>query len=134
MLFRSRRDASGDVLAFDRLEDVLLANIAKMIPKGRVDVAGIMHTGSDLIADSLTVIRAQFDGPLSAYPDSGYFAAPDWRFVDVISHDALQQFYIDWLRQGVRVIGGCCGTGLPHIRAAAAARDAFAAAREAMPG
>ena len=121
----ARRSADGSILAFDRLEDIALSDIARMIPKGRVDVAGIMHTGSDSIADALGVIAGHFEGPLSAYPDSGYFAAPDWRFVDVISNDALQQFYIDWLGQGVRVIGGCCGTGLPHVEAAVAARAAF---------
>lgn len=126
----ARCGADRSVLAFDRLEDIALSDIARMIPKGRVDVAGIMHTGSDTVADALGVIAGHFSGPLSAYPDSGYFAAPDWRFVDVISNDALQQFYIDWLGQGVRVIGGCCGTGLPHVKAAVAARAAFVARTE----
>ena len=126
----ARRGADGTILAFDRLEDIALSDIARMIPKGRVDVAGIMHTGSDTVADALGVIAGHFSGPLSAYPDSGYFAAPDWRFVDVISNDALQQFYIDWLGQGVHVIGGCCGTGLPHVKAAVAARAAFVARTE----
>lgn len=121
----ARRGVTGDVLAFDRLEDAPLATIAKMIPKRGVDVSGVMHTGSDLMADALKVIREHFAGPLSAYPDSGYFAAPDWRFVDVIDAGALQAFYGEWLGAGARLIGGCCGTGLAHIRAAAAAREQF---------
>jgi methionine synthase I (cobalamin-dependent) len=123
----ARRRADGGVLAFDKLEEVPLDAIAAMIPDGRIDVAGIMHTGSDLTAEALAVIRSHFSGPLSAYPDSGYFAAPDWRFVEDIEPLALRAFYLDWLRQGVQLIGGCCGTGLAHIRAAAAARQEFLA-------
>lgn len=118
----ARRGINGAILAFDRLEDVPLSAIIAMIPKSGIDVAGIMHTGSDVTADALAVVREGFQGPLSAYPDSGYFAAPDWRFVDVIDAAALQDFYGAWLRSGARLIGGCCGTGLAHIRAAVAAR------------
>jgi S-methylmethionine-dependent homocysteine/selenocysteine methylase len=121
----ARRVEDGTVLAFDRLETLPLSEIAGMIPATGIDVAGIMHTGSDLMADALNVIRAHFTGPLSAYPDSGYFAAPDWRFVDVIDAAALRDFYATWLETGARLIGGCCGTGLAHIRAAAAAREEY---------
>ncbi len=121
----ARRAADGTVLAFDRLEDVPLADIIKMIPKTGIDVSGVMHTGSDVMTDALAVVRQQFTGPLSAYPDSGYFAAPDWRFVDVIDPGALKSYYTQWLANGVRLLGGCCGTGLAHIQAAVSARDDF---------
>ena len=126
----ARRHKDGRVLAFDQLEDIPLSRIAKMIPKQRIDVAGVMHTGADTMADALDIVSEHFDGPLSAYPDSGYFAAPDWRFVDVIAKDDLERFYSGWLAKGVRLIGGCCGTGLAHIAAAVAARQAFIAQRE----
>lgn len=129
----ARRGKNGEVLAFDKLEDVPLETIAAMIPQTGIDVAGIMHTGSDLMADALDVIRARFSGPLSAYPDSGYFAAPDWRFVEVIDPVELEAYYANWLAQGARLIGGCCGTGLDHVRAAAAARDELWRARN-IPG
>ena len=119
----ARRGTNRAVLAFDRLEDVPLSTIIAMIPKSGIDVSGIMHTGSDVMADALALVRERFHGPLSAYPDSGYFAAPDWRFFDVIDAVALQDFYGVWLKSGARLIGGCCGTGLAHIRAAVAARQ-----------
>ena len=125
----ARRGADGTVLAFDRLEDVPLGDIARMIPKEGIDVSGIMHTGSDLMTEALSVVRDHFGGPLSAYPDSGYFAAPDWRFVEVIDAGALLTFYGSWLENGARLIAGCCGTGLAHVRAAVAAREQFERSR-----
>lgn len=59
-----------------------------------------------------------------AYPDSGYFEMPDWRFVDVIAPERLEGFYREWLAAGVQAIGGCCGLGVEHIKAAVRARDA----------
>ncbi len=128
----ARRGADGRVLSFDRLETLPMSDIARMIPKSGIDVSGIMHTGSDVLADALDVIREHFVGPLSAYPDSGYFSAPDWRYVDVIDAGALQAFYRTWLNAGARVIGGCCGTGLAHIHAAVAARSLFTRERNAI--
>ena len=125
----ARRAADGRVLAFDRLEDVPFETVARLIPNSGIDVSGVMHTGSDLIAEALMVIGEQFAGPKCAYPDSGYFAAPDWRFVDVIDKDLLGNYYADWLASGVQVIGGCCGTSLAHIEAAVTARDQFAQER-----
>jgi methionine synthase I (cobalamin-dependent) len=117
----ARRATDGAVLSFDRLQSLPLDDIACMIPSNGIDVAGIMHTPSDLVADALAIVRQRFSGPLAAYPDSGYFAAPDWRFVERIDEAALADFYRAWIGMGVQVIGGCCGTGLSHIRAARAA-------------
>ena len=94
-----------------------------MIPRERVDAAGIMHTGAEIVADALTVVRQHFDGPLLAYPDSGYFEMPDWRFVDVIAPERFAEFCRDWIAMGVRIIGGCCGLTPEHIQAAAGAKE-----------
>ena len=71
--------------------------------------------------------RAHFDGPMSAYPDSGYFEMPGWRFVDIIEPAVLEGFYAAWMQQRARVLGGCCGLTVPHIEAANRARAAFGA-------
>jgi homocysteine S-methyltransferase len=120
----ARRGADGAVLGFDRTRDIPIDDIAALIPPEGVDVAGVMHTPSDLVADALGAVRARFAGPLMAYPDSGYFAMPDWRFVDIISPEAYADFARGWVTRGVQVLGGCCGLGIEHVRAAAAVRDA----------
>lgn len=80
-----------------------------MIPQSGVDAAGIMHTSAEIVADALKVVRGHFGGPLMAYPDSGYFEMPDWRFVDVIAPQRFEAFCGDWIASGVQIIGGGCG-------------------------
>jgi homocysteine S-methyltransferase len=85
-----------------------------------------MHSGSEVIAEALGIIRRRFAGPLMAYPDSGYFEMPDWRFVDTITPDRFASYCADWIAVGAQVIGGCCGLSVDHIRAAVGIRDTVA--------
>src|SRR6185295_9230878 len=122
----ARRAADGRLVAFHHAEDVPLDDIAGLIPAAGVDAAGVMHTNAELVAGSLAVVRRRFAGPLMAYPDSGYFESPDWRFVDTMSPARFEEFCRGWISCGVQLIGGCCGLSVEHIRAAARARDATA--------
>ena len=115
----------GRAISFDSTMDAPLETITHLIPASGIDVAGCMHTGSEIMLDALKQLRTGFKGPLMAYPDSGYFEMPDWRFVDVITPDRLERFFVSWLEAGVQVIGGCCGLTAEHIRAAVSARDKF---------
>ncbi len=121
----ARRGADGRLLSFFQEADLPLAEIVKLIPSRGIDAAGCMHTGAEITGAALTEIRKRFKGPLSAYPDSGYFEMPDWQFQDVIAPERLQRFFLDWLDQGAQVIGGCCGLTAAHIRAAVRARDRY---------
>jgi methionine synthase I (cobalamin-dependent) len=123
----ARRGKKGEVLSFHHLDDLPFEVIAAEIPESGIDVAGIMHTGSDLIPSALEAIAKRFKGPLMAYPDSGYFAMPDWRFEEIVAPTDLKTFYKRWLISGVRLIGGCCGLTVAHIEAAVEARAEFAA-------
>lgn len=120
-----RRGADGRVISFHQAEDLSLDEVTRLIPEKGVDAAGIMHSGADLITDALTSVRCHFDGSLMAYPDSGYFEMPDWRFVDIISPDRFETFCRDWISGGVQIIGGCCGLTVEHVKAAVCARDAL---------
>ena len=114
----ARRTPDGRVVSFDQHQEIELDEITKLIPKTGVDVAGVMHTGAEIVGETLAAIRKNFSGPMSAYPDSGYFEMPDWRFVDVISPDRLETFYAEWISHGAQLIGGCCGLTVDHIHAA----------------
>jgi homocysteine S-methyltransferase len=122
----ARRGADGRVVSFHHAEDLPLEDIAGLIPAGAIDAAGVMHTPADLVEDALAVVRRHFAGPLMAYPDSGYFEMPDWRFVDTIAPARFEALCRGWIARGVRLIGGCCGLSVEHIRAAARARDTAA--------
>jgi methionine synthase I (cobalamin-dependent) len=120
----ARRGKDGRVVSFHQTEDLPLDEIAGLIPDQGVDAAGAMHTGADLIGEALESVRRRFDGPLMAYPDSGYFEMPDWRFVDVVAPQRFEAFCRDWIESGVQILGGCCGLTVEHIEAAVRARDA----------
>ncbi|NDD73226.1 MAG: homocysteine S-methyltransferase family protein, partial [Actinobacteria bacterium] len=66
----ARRAKDGRVIAFDQHQELPIEEIIKLIPKSGVDVAGVMHTGAEIIGETLVAIRKHFAGPMSAYPDS----------------------------------------------------------------
>nr|WP_298413718.1 homocysteine S-methyltransferase family protein [uncultured Halomonas sp.] len=81
------------------------------------DVLGIMHTSAELISDALFIMGERHQGPLMAYPDSGYLEMPHWRFVDTITPERFAQFARQWHDAGAQIVGGCCGLGPEHIAA-----------------
>ncbi len=121
----ARAGDNGDPVSFHQFEDIPVSDILQLIPDQGIDAAGIMHTRIDLVESTLKEISACFSGPIMAYPDSGHFEMPDWVFRDVISPGDLEVFFQDWLRTGVRIIGGCCGLTVEHIEAAVRAREAY---------
>lgn len=119
----ARRGADGQVKAFHHLEDLPIAEIIKLVPPQGIDAVGVMHTGAEVVSDTLVEIKRHYKGTLSAYPDSGYFEMPDWKFVDIIPPYRYGEFVHQWLNDGVQMIGGCCGLGLDHIREAKRVAD-----------
>lgn len=117
--FSARRDEDGQLLGFGPGEDIPFARIVSVLHDWNVDAAGIMHTPSNLVSDALETLRATFNGPLMAYPDSGYFKSPHWQFEDVIETRELRRYAEGWIEQGAQVLGGCCGLSREHIAALA---------------
>jgi methionine synthase I (cobalamin-dependent) len=125
----ARRGRDGRAISFLQSEELPLEAVAELIPDTGIDAAGIMHTGAEVMGDALQTLRRHFKGPLMAYPDSGYFEMPDWRFVDVIATGRFEAFCRDWIAAGVQIIGGCCGLTPDHIRAAVRAAAAAESGR-----
>lgn len=117
--FSARRGKDGQLLGFAPGKDIPFAQIVSILHDWQVDAAGIMHTPANLVADALNILRATFNGPLMAYPDSGYFKSPHWQFEDVIEPFELRRYAEGWIEQGAQVIGGCCGLSAEHIAALA---------------
>ena len=120
--FSCRRGDDGTVLSFEPHRDLPFREAIKVLDDFDVPVAGVMHTPSNVVGDALDILRKQFDGPMTAYPDSGYFAMPAWQFKNIIPPEELRTFAQGWLTQGVQVLGGCCGLSPEHIEALAALR------------
>ncbi|MGH1491917.1 MAG: homocysteine S-methyltransferase family protein [Acidimicrobiales bacterium] len=115
----ARRGEQGEVLGFAAEVDVPFDEVVKFFTVPGVEVAGVMHTDSNTVGDALDIVRGGFEGPLMAYPDSGYFTMPTWRFEDIIPPSELTRFAADWKQRGAQVLGGCCGLSPEHICALA---------------
>ncbi|MDH3670258.1 MAG: homocysteine S-methyltransferase family protein [Gammaproteobacteria bacterium] len=80
-------------------------------------VAGVMHSCADETTAALEILFRHWSGPVSAYPESGYFEMPEWRFVDIVAPEAFAAQTRSWVESGVQIVGGCCGIGPEHIEA-----------------
>lgn len=121
--FSARRGAAGQVLSFSPDRDIPFAETVKALAGFDVAAAGVMHTPADLIGDAIAILHDAFEGPLTAYPDSGYFKMPNWQFEKVIPPDQLRAFAESWIASGVQVLGGCCGLSPEHIAAIAPLKE-----------
>ncbi len=116
----AERRADGQMAGFGR-EDQLLDDVARALAATQPTVISIMHTSPNDTDEALDIVRKYWDGPLGAYPESGYFKMPDWTFVDIIAPEDLVEKARNWRQKGVTIFGGCCGLGPEHIAALARA-------------
>ena len=86
----------------------------------------MMHSVRDVTEDAVKVMRANWSGPVGAYPNAGYWTRPNWAFVDQVSPDEYLADAGRWVEAGAAIVGGCCGVGVEHIRALAEGLEGFA--------
>ncbi|HEX2784105.1 MAG TPA: homocysteine S-methyltransferase family protein [Ilumatobacteraceae bacterium] len=86
-------------------------------------MVSVMHSSPPVTTTALGVVREHWRGSLGAYAESGYFAMPDWQFIDIIPEAEYVALAQRWAEAfDLSMIGGCCGIGPSHI---AALREAF---------
>ena len=86
--------------------------------------------GPDTTLTALERMRDAVSLPLVAQPNAGIPERTEGRFLYPSSPDYVAHYAKRYLRLGVSLIGGCCGTGAEHIGAVAGVvRAASAAAR-----
>ncbi len=90
--------------------------VVKAIAATEPGLVAVMHSSINDTNAALELVARHWQGPVGAYPESGYFEMPHWQFVDVIAPDDLVKVGRDWVAAGVQVVGGCCGIGADHIR------------------
>lgn len=130
--FSVRRGADGRILSFAQEQDIPFEDLVAVLADQDVAAAGIMHSPSDIISEAMAILRDVHDGPLLAYPDSGYFKMPHWQFEDIIAPDAFRHFAAEWIAEGVTIIGGCCGLSPEHIEAIAPLKECTAPAEPSL--
>jgi len=79
----------------------------------------VMYTDFSTMANTLQFVRevCGWKGPLGAYPCHGRFEAPNWKFAELNTEEALE--HVDsWIRDyNVQMVGGDCGLGPEYIAA-----------------
>jgi S-methylmethionine-dependent homocysteine/selenocysteine methylase len=109
----------GDVLTGFGREDQKFEDVARAMAALKPEVISIMHTSPNITDEALQILRKHWNGPIGTYPECGYYAAPNWEFVDVIAPADLVVKSREWQRLGATAFGGCCGLGPDHIHALA---------------
>ena len=117
--FSTRRTENGDILSLTDTVDVPFREIVKIVKDYEIDAVGIMHTDVNIISDSIKIIREIYDGTILVYPDSGGWVSPNWIFDKVIKPHELKARASEWAKEGVQILGGCCGLSPEHIQAVA---------------
>jgi len=94
------------------------ATLVKTLSPLGGQAAGIMHTQVGNIGPALEVLGKHWSGPKLAYAETGRLIAPDWSFEEICSPQEYAKEVEGWVKKyGVKIVGGCCGTGPEHIRA-----------------
>jgi homocysteine S-methyltransferase len=82
-----------------------------------VDVIGLnCSSGPTAILETVEAMSAWTSKPLSVMPNAGLPTAVGGRNVYSCSPEYMAQHARRFLRAGVRILGGCCGTTPEHIR------------------
>jgi S-methylmethionine-dependent homocysteine/selenocysteine methylase len=117
---------NGRLIGFGR-EDFAFDDLINPLMETGGKVLCIMHSSPTDTNTAIAIAQAKWKGPLGAYPESGYFAMPEWKFVDIIPVPAFVELAKAWAERNVQILGGCCGIGPDHIKALA---DAFKESKE----
>ena len=110
-----RRSDGSEVVLLESSSVAVAEALDSLLPAGG-SLVSIMHTDVEHTAPALRTVRDHWQGPMGAYPHSGWFAMPNWQFEGIISPHALLSEAQTWVRMGTQLVGGCCGIGPDHIR------------------
>jgi S-methylmethionine-dependent homocysteine/selenocysteine methylase len=115
------QDDAGALIGFGR-PNWLLDDFVDLLLRSAPAMVSVMHSAPHLSTPALEVVRRHWRGSLGAYAESGYFAMPEWQFVDIIPEAEYVELATRWTESfDLAMIGGCCGIGPSHIAALRAA-------------
>jgi S-methylmethionine-dependent homocysteine/selenocysteine methylase len=121
--FRARLDATdaGGTVRTGHSSDTPLAESVETVMKQGGSVVSVFHSPIEATTAALPVVREVWAGAVAVYPDAGRYdytaAQRDRRLPNRHSPEQFAEHAREWVEAGVQVVGGCCGYGLPYIRA-----------------
>jgi homocysteine S-methyltransferase len=81
------------------------------------DLMGINCTPSTMITEALLKLQGLTAIPVSGYGNIGHVEdIVGWETTEDVSPAGYGALAARWAKMGIRMIGGCCGTGPEHIR------------------
>ncbi len=124
-----RFGGDGETLVgFDFPDTPLAEPLDALLPLGAT-VVNVMHTHPEAVTAAVSELKTRWSGPIGVYPELGDFSAPNWNFTNLMTAEEFAQTAAQWVSQGARLLGGCCGTTPDHIRALRDALPDLLAAR-----
>ncbi len=95
---------------------------AQRIDEWGADVVGVnCSIGPAAMFETLERIASATSKPLSAMPNGGHPKNVEGRLIYLASPDYFAKYAQRFIEIGARVVGGCCGTTVEHVRAIARA-------------
>ncbi len=89
----------------------------ELLDEWPVDVIGLnCSSGPKAILETIEAMAAWTSKPLSVMPNAGLPTLVDGRNAYACTPSYMAQYARRFLRAGVRILGGCCGTTPEHIR------------------
>ncbi len=110
---RRKNDRSLSTFSYSNRD---FETLVKVLSKFPALLMNIMHTAVPHIDQAISIVRKYWMGPIGVYPESGYFSMPNWNFVEIIDPRDLVIRAEEWVNNGARLIGGCCGLSPEHIQ------------------
>ena len=105
------------------------ASFGRTIAEWGVDAVGVnCGVGPAATLEAIEELRGALDLPLSAQPNAGQPRNVGGRNMYLTSPEFMASYARRFVKAGVRLVGGCCGTTPDHVRAI---KEAVVAARPA---
>jgi S-methylmethionine-dependent homocysteine/selenocysteine methylase len=118
--FKCRRDADDPTVKTGYSVNTPLAESVKSVMAHGGSLVTVFHSSIGDTTAAIASVRQHWDGPIGLYPEaerSDYTAT--WHDSSVPNKVSPAQFLEvarGWVEQGIQVIGGCCGIGVPYVQ------------------
>ncbi|MBZ5606199.1 MAG: bifunctional homocysteine S-methyltransferase/methylenetetrahydrofolate reductase, partial [Acidobacteriia bacterium] len=125
-IFAARESAGPDIVIMAQvsIEDdgslrdgTSTVDFTRKLDELPVDILGLnCSSGPKVMLEAIEKMVAYTNKPLSAMPNAGLPTTVEGRNLYLCSPEYMAQYARRFLMNGVRIIGGCCGTTAEHIR------------------
>ena len=102
----------------EKVKRDFLDRMAELATRANPDVIGLnCGSGPHGILEDIKYLSGKVSIPLSAQPNAGEPQTIDGRTLYLTTPEYMAEFTKRLVQYGVKIVGGCCGTGPEHIKA-----------------